>query len=212
MNHEYTDAAVEQRESHEDESQDWDLLFVGLACWFSFAVFFSFDFAFKRKANGRQKRFQRDKNRRWIEQIRCPRSLFLYLRGWVRRFGLRIQSEQRSSEKIVKAPGHSYPNALTKKIYLSAMTAKSSAEMASVKAVWMLVTSSRSSVCVYTHTRIAGVNWILFKACVKNVIHGSLLVFVKSPYLLYNIIFRLSMSMAVQFITILCCAFCAIYI
>lgn len=32
MNHEYTDAAVEQRESHEDESQDWDLLFVGLAC------------------------------------------------------------------------------------------------------------------------------------------------------------------------------------
>ena len=31
MNHEYTDAAVEQRESHEDESQDWDLLFVGLA-------------------------------------------------------------------------------------------------------------------------------------------------------------------------------------
>ena len=31
MNHEYTDAAVEQRESHEDESQDWDL-FVGLAC------------------------------------------------------------------------------------------------------------------------------------------------------------------------------------
>ena len=24
MNHEYTDAAVEQRESHEDESQDWD--------------------------------------------------------------------------------------------------------------------------------------------------------------------------------------------
>lgn len=27
MNHEYTDAAVEQRESHEDESQDWDLLF-----------------------------------------------------------------------------------------------------------------------------------------------------------------------------------------
>ena len=30
MNHEYTDAAVEQRESHEDESQDWDLLFVGL--------------------------------------------------------------------------------------------------------------------------------------------------------------------------------------
>ena len=43
MNHEYTDAAVEQRESHEDESQDWDLLFVGLACWFSFAVFFSFE-------------------------------------------------------------------------------------------------------------------------------------------------------------------------
>lgn len=32
MNHEYTDAAVEQRESYEDESQDWDLLFVGLAC------------------------------------------------------------------------------------------------------------------------------------------------------------------------------------
>lgn len=32
MNHEYMDADVEQRESHEDESQDWDLLFVGLAC------------------------------------------------------------------------------------------------------------------------------------------------------------------------------------
>lgn len=41
MNHEYTDAAVEQRESHEDESQDWDLLFVGpglliLVCCFLF--------------------------------------------------------------------------------------------------------------------------------------------------------------------------------
>lgn len=58
MNHEYTDAAVEQRESHEDESQDWDLLFVGLACRFSFAVFFSFDFKSKRKENGRQKRFR----------------------------------------------------------------------------------------------------------------------------------------------------------
>ena len=56
-----------------------------------------------------------------------------------------------------KAPGHSYPNALTKKMYLSAMTAKSSAEMASVKAGWMLVTSSRSSLCV-TYARIAGVN------------------------------------------------------
>ena len=45
----------------------------------------------------------------------------------------------------------------------------------------------------------------------KNGIHGSLLVFTKSPYLLYYIILRLSMSMAVQFITILCCVFCAIY-
>jgi hypothetical protein len=37
------------------------------------------------------------------------------------------------------------------------------------------------------------------------------MVFAKSPYLLYYIILRLSMSMAAQFITILCCAFCAIY-
>ena len=36
-----------------------------------------------------------------------------------------------------------------KEMYLSAMTAKSSAEMASVKAGWMLVTSSRSSLCVH---------------------------------------------------------------
>lgn len=45
----------------------------------------------------------------------------------------------------------------------------------------------------------------------KNGIHGNLLVFAKSLYLLYYIILRLSMSMAVQFVTILCCAFCAIY-
>lgn len=44
------------------------------------------------------------------------------------------------------------PNALTRKMYLSAMTVKSSAEMAPVKAVWMLVASSRSSVCVSTRT------------------------------------------------------------
>ena len=60
--------------------------------------------------------------------------------------------EAEISRKKQKAPGHSYPNSLTKKMYLSAMTAKSSAEMAPVKAVWMLVTSSRSSVCVSTRT------------------------------------------------------------
>ena len=56
-----------------------------------------------------------------------------------------------------KAPGHSYPNALTKKMYLSAMTAKSSAEMAPVKAVWIRQ-YPLGRPCVYTHTRIAGVN------------------------------------------------------
>lgn len=66
--------------------------------------------------------------------------------------------EAEISRKKESAWTHNYPNALTKKMYLSAMTAKSSAEMAPVKAVWMLVTSSRSSLCVYTHTRIAGVN------------------------------------------------------
>ncbi len=90
------------------------------------------------------------------------------------------------------------------------MTAKSSAEMAPVKAVWILAYPlGRPCVSTHTHTRIAGVNWTLFKACVKNGIHGSLLVFTKSPYLLYYIILRL--SMAEQLITIFCCAFCAIY-
>ena len=67
--------------------------------------------------------------------------------------------EAEISRKKQKAPGHSYPNALTKKMYLSAMTAKSSAEMAPVKAVWILAYPlGRPCVCVYTHTRIAGVN------------------------------------------------------
>lgn len=90
------------------------------------------------------------------------------------------------------------------------MTAKSSAEMAPVKAVWIRqYPLGRPCVC----TRTQGLRVLIeyFKACVKNEIHGSLLVFVESPYLLYNIIFRLSMSMTAQFITILCCAFCAIY-
>lgn len=93
------------------------------------------------------------------------------------------------------------------------MTAKSSAEMAPVKAVGILAYPlGRPCVCVCTRTQGLRVLIEYFKACVKNKIHGSLLVFVESPYLLYNIIFRLSMSMTAQFITILCCAFCAIYI
>lgn len=58
-------------------------------------------------------------------------------------------------ESKKKAFGLKKPNALTK-LYLSA-DREESAKIASVKAVWILVVSSRSSVCVYTRTRIAGV-------------------------------------------------------
>jgi len=46
---------------------------------------------------------------------------------------------------------------------------------------------------------------------VKNGIHGSLLVFAKSPYLLYYIILCLSMSLVAQIITNFHCAICALY-
>ena len=46
------------------------------------------------------------------------------------------------------------PNALTRKMYLSAMTAKSSAEMAPVKAVWILAYPlGRPCVCVCARTQ-----------------------------------------------------------